>query len=209
MRKKLILILTMLIVTTGCVNVQNTSIENIVNEIVNNKSVIYNHNNKGFKYYLPTGMSVSYKDEYNEILKSDGYTYYLYVDLVRYYNSDKNDFDEEGTYLSYKFNNNDNEGIINVYYKEKNSYLVYVEYNYAKVETYVKKQDINKAIANSLVICTTIKYNKSIIQNLIGNDLSIVEEQVNVFEIKDDSSSLLEIDDTYYEPEKYDSEVIR
>ena len=209
MRKKLILILTMLIVTTGCVNVQNTSIENIVNEVINSKTVIYNHNNRGFKYYLPTGMSVSYKDEYNEILKSDGYTYYLYVDLVRYYNNDQTKYNEEDAYLSYKFNNNDNEGIINVYYKENNSYLVYVEYNYAKVETYVKKQDINKAIANSLVICTTIKYNKSIIKNLIGNDLNIVEEQVNVFEIKDDSSSLLEIDDTYHEPEKYDSEVIR
>ena len=209
MRKKLILILTMLIVTTGCVNVQNTSIDKIVNEIVHSKSVIYNHTNKGFKYYLPTGMSVSYKDEYNEILKSDGYTYYLYVDLVRYFSGEKSEYKEEDAYLSYVFNNDDKQGIINVYYKENNSYLVYVEYNYAKVETYVKKQDINNAIANSLVICTTIKYNKSIIENLIGKDLNTVEEQVNVFEIKDDSSSLLEIDDTYYEPEKYDSEVIR
>ncbi len=209
MRKKLILILTMLIVTTGCVNVQNTSIEKIVNEIVHSKSVIYNHNNKGFKYYLPTGMSISYKDEYNEILKSDGYTYYLYVDLVRYFSGEKTEYKEEDAYYSYVFNNDDKQGIINVYYKENNSYLVYVEYNYAKIETYVKKQDINNAIANSLVICTTIKYNKSIIENLIGKDLNTVEEQVNVFEIKDDSSSLLEIDDTYYEPEKYDSEVIR
>jgi hypothetical protein len=44
---------------------------------------------------------------------------------------------------------------------------------------------------------------------MIGKDLNTVEEAVNVFEIKDDSSSLLEIDDTYHEPEKYDSEVIR
>ena len=44
---------------------------------------------------------------------------------------------------------------------------------------------------------------------MLGEDLTTVEEQVNVFEIKDDSSSLLEIDDTYHEDEKYDSEVIR
>ena len=44
---------------------------------------------------------------------------------------------------------------------------------------------------------------------MIGKDLSSVEEEVNVFEIKDDSSSLLQIDDTYQEDEKYDSEVIR
>jgi hypothetical protein len=199
----------MLIVTTGCVNVQNTSIEKIVDEVIKSDLIIYNHNNNGFKYYLPSGMKVSFKDEYNEILKSDGYTYYLYVDLVRYISGEKNEYKESDAYYSYVFNNDDNEGIINVYYKEKNSYLVVVEYNYAKIETYVKKEDINEAVANSLVVCTTIKYNKSIIQNMIGKDLNTVEEAVNVFEIKDDSSSLLEIDDTYHEPEKYDSEVIR
>ena len=209
MRKKLILILTMLIVTTGCVNVQNASVEKITDEILKSKFVIYNHNNKGFKYYLPNGMTVSYKDEYNEILKSDGYTYYLYVDLVRYFTGESLDYNEEDAYLSSVFTNDDKKGIINVYYKEKNSYLVTVEYNYAKVETYVKKQDINEAIANALTITTTIKYNKSIIENMIGKDLSSVEEEVNVFEIKDDSSSLLQIDDTYQEDEKYDSEVIR
>lgn len=209
MRKKLILILTMLIVTTGCVNVQNASVEKITDEILKSKFVIYNHNNKGFKYYLPNGMTVSYKDEYNEILKSDGYTYYLYVDLVRYFAGETLDYNEEEAYLSSVFTNDDKKGIINVYYKEKNSYLVTVEYNYAKVETYVKKQDINEAIANALTITTTIKYNKSIIENMIGKDLSSVEEEVNVFEIKDDSSSLLQIDDTYQEDEKYDSEVIR
>lgn len=209
MRKKLILILTMLIVTTGCVNVQNASVEEITDEILKSKFVIYNHNNKGFKYYLPNGMTVSYKDEYNEIIKSNGYTYYLYVDLVRYFAGESLDYNEEDAYLSSVFTNDDKNGIINVYYKEKNSYLVTVEYNYAKVETYVKKQDINEAIANALTITTTIKYNKSIIENMIGKDLSSVEEEVNVFEIKDDSSSLLQIDDTYQEDEKYDSEVIR
>ncbi|MBQ7240534.1 MAG: hypothetical protein IJS56_03745 [Bacilli bacterium] len=209
MRKKLILILTMLIVTTGCVNVQNASVEKITDEILKSKFVIYNHNNKGFKYYLPNGMTVSYKDEYNEIIKSNGYTYYLYVDLVRYFAGESLDYNEEDAYLSSVFTNDDKKGIINVYYKEKNSYLVNVEYNYAKVEVYVKKQDINEAIANALTITTTIKYNKSIIENMIGKDLSSVEEEVNVFEIKDDSSSLLQIDDTYQEDEKYDSEVIR
>ena len=74
MRKKLILILTMLIMTTGCVCIQDTSVETIVKEVTSSDLIIYNHNNNGFKYYLPSGMHVSYKDEYNEILKSDGYT---------------------------------------------------------------------------------------------------------------------------------------
>lgn len=210
MRKKLILILTMLMITTGCVCIQDTSVENIVKEVTSSDLIIYNHTNNGFKYYLPSGMQVSYKDEYNEILKSDGYTYYLYVDLVRYFNEEKTKYEkDDDIYYSQTFKNGDNEGIINVYYKEKNTYLVYVEYNYAKIEVYVKKEDINKAITNALIVTTSIKYNKNIIQNMLGEDLSTVEEQVNVFEIKDDSSSLLEIDDTYHEDEKYDSEVIR
>ena len=78
-----------------------------------------------------------------------------------------------------------------------------------KVEVYVKKQDINDAVANAIIITSSINYNKNIIQNMIGKDLTTVEEEVNVFEIKDDSSSTLQIDDTYHEDEKYDSEIIR
>ena len=92
MRKKLILILAMLCLTTGCVCVQTASIEEIVDEILTSKVSVYNHNNEGFKYYLPSGMNVESKDEFNEIIKSDGYTYYLYVDLVRFYNEKESTF---------------------------------------------------------------------------------------------------------------------
>ena len=210
MRKKLILILTMLMVTTGCVNINNTSQEKIINEVLNSNQKIYNHTNNGFKYYLPLGMQISYKDEYNEIIKSDGYTYYLYVDLVKYINEEKVSFKEEGDiFYSHVFKKDDKEGIINVYFKEKNTYLVYLEYNYSKVEVYVKKNDINNAIANALIITSSMKYNKNIIENMIGKDLTTPEEEINVFEIKDDSSSTLQLDDTYHEDEKYDSEIIR
>lgn len=210
MRKKLILILTMLMITTGCVNINNTSPEKIINEVLNSSKKIYNHNNNGFKYYLPSGMQVSYKDEYNEIVKSDGYTYYLYVDLVKYINKEEVSLKEEGDiYYSHVFKKDDKEGIINVYFKEKNTYLVYLEYNYSKIEVYVKKNDINDAIANSLIITSSMKYNDNIIENMIGKDLTTPEEEINVFEIKDDSSSVLQIDDTYHEDEKYDSEIIR
>ncbi len=210
MRKKLVLILTMLILTTGCVNIQNASIEEIINEVLNSKETGYNHTNDGFKYYLPSGIDVIYKDEYNEILKSKGYTYYLYVDLVKYINNSVDTVKEEkDIYYSHVFKKDDNEGIVNVYFKEKNSYLVVLEYNHAKVEVYVKKQDINDAVANAIIITSSINYNKNIIQNMIGKDLTTVEEEVNVFEIKDDSSSTLQIDDTYHEDEKYDSEIIR
>ena len=61
-----------------------------------------------------------------------------------------------------------------------------------------------------------IDYKKyeSQIQKLIdahidSDEVKTIVKQVNIFEIKDDSSTLLEIDDTYHEDEKYDSEVIR
>ena len=209
MRKKLILILAMLCLTTGCVCVQTASIEEIVDEILTSKVSVYNHNNEGFKYYLPSGMNVESKDEFNEIIKSDGYTYYLYVDLVRFYNEKESTFKKnEDIYYNYIFENDNKKGVINVYNEGKGIYLVYVEYNYAKIETHVKKADINLAVTKALLITTSVKYNKNVISNMLGEDLVTAEEEVSVFEIKDDSSTVLQVDDTYYEDKSYDSEVI-
>ena len=209
MRKKLILILAMLFITTGCVCVQTASIEEIIDDILTSKISVYNHNNEGFKYYLPSGMTVSYKDEYNEIVKSDGYSYYLYVDLVRFYNGIQNTYKEvEDIYYSHVFENDNKKGVVNIYNEGKGIYLINVEYNYSKIEAHVKKEDINLAVTKSLLIVTSVKYNKNVISNMLGKDLTTTEEEVNVFEIADDSSTYLQVDDTYYEEKSYDSEVI-
>ncbi len=210
MKKKLILVLCILFLTTGCVSINDSSIEGIIKEVTSSNSKIYNHSNEGFKYYLPSGMTISYKDEYNEIIKCDGYKFYLYVDLVKYFNDVGNEYEvEKNIYYSHIFESKKIKGIVNVYEIESDKYLVSVNYNYAKIEAYVKKKDINKAVTKALIIATTMKYNKNVVNNMFGKDLSSLEEEVNVFNIEDDSSTFLQVDDTYYEEENYDSEVIR
>ena len=99
--KKVILSLLIVVFLTGCVSIQNASIDELVDTTINSKYALYNHVNRGFKYYLPRELEVSKSDKYNEIIKSKYYDYYLYVDLVRYFNKDSEDYQEkEGIFYS-------------------------------------------------------------------------------------------------------------
>ena len=84
--KKIILALIIVLTMSGCVNINNTTIDELIEVTMNSKYNLFNHQNKGFKYYLPRELFIVSDDEYNEVIKSKHYDYYLYVDLVRYFN---------------------------------------------------------------------------------------------------------------------------
>jgi hypothetical protein len=66
-------------------------------------------------------------------------------------------------------------------------------YNYAKIEVIVDKDDINKAVTNSLIVLSTIKYNKDIIKNMMDEDiLSFNEETFSIFNTNGKDSNFLE-----------------
>lgn len=67
--KKVILSLLIVVFLTGCVSIQNASIDDLVDTTINSKYTLYNHVNRGFKYYLPRELSVSKSDKYNEIIR--------------------------------------------------------------------------------------------------------------------------------------------
>ena len=74
MKKILIVIVTILVLTTGCSNVlnlKNASVDTIVDKTINSKYKLDNHINRGFKYYLPRELAVIKQDEQNEIIKYD------------------------------------------------------------------------------------------------------------------------------------------
>src|SRR5574344_1081786 len=154
--KKCILVITLLLLC-GCTNINNASVQDITKEVLGSKINSYNEYRTGYKYYLPQGLNVNSSKKYNEILNDDKYKYYLYVDLVSYLKK---------TDLSYKVNENaylsmtlDDKGYLEI--NEKNDkYLIEIMYNYAKIEVIVEKEDINKAVTNSLIVLSTIKYNK-------------------------------------------------
>lgn len=211
--KKTILILLVVLLTSGCVKVNEASIDNLVNTTINSKYKLYNHVNSGYKYYLPRSLKSTVTNEYNEIIKSKHYDYYLYVDLVSYYNKKPTIWKEDSTiYYSKLLSHDDKTGIVNVTQVD-DEYLVQVVYNYAKVEVKCNYTDLNEVITNSLVITSSIQYVDDVITSLLNeNDFTSAEEQVIIF--KDNSgevNTLEDFDDTYTgnEEDDYDPDVIK
>ena len=199
--KKIILLTILLISLTGCVNINSTSIENLVSTIKQSKLSLTNEYRNGFTYYLPVNMNVLSSDKANEVLTDGNYNYYLYADMISFYNKTSFDYKENKT--SYKsLNLKDDKAFGYLEINQKNDkYLIEIMYNYAKIEVMVDKDKINEAISNSLIVISSIKFNKDIIENMLGkNVLSFSEEEFNIFETNSSTSNFLEIEkefDTY------------
>jgi hypothetical protein len=193
--KKIILLTILLISLTGCVNINSTSIENLVSTIKQSKLSLTNEYRNGFTYYLPVNMNVLSSDKANEVLTDGNYNYYLYADMISFYN--KTSFDYKENKISYKsLNLKDDKASGYLEINQKNDkYLIEIMYNYAKIEVMVDKDKINEAISNSLIVISSIKFNEDIIENMLGkNVLSFSEEEFNIFETNSSTSNFLEIE---------------
>ena len=197
--KKFLLIIVILLFSTGCANVNKEDYKDIIDNRIkdNSKNKIYNTYHNGYKYYLPKYMNIKDSKDYNEKINSDDYTYYLYVDVISFYENKNNTYNTEGNYINYKFNYNKNNGYL-VVDKINDKYLVAIMYNYAKIEVKVEENDLNNAINNSIIILSTIKYDKDIIDNLIGdNKINSNEENLNIFDKVTNKSDFLDIVEEY------------
>jgi len=201
--KKILLMLCIFIITTGCVNIKNEDYKNIINNTIkeNSENKVYNRFGTGYKYYLPKYMNIKSSLNYNEKINSNDYTYYLYIDIISYHNKIKYSFKENN--YDYIFNYKDNYGYLSINQIE-NKYLVEILYNYAKIEVRVNEFDINEAINNSIIILSTIKYDDKIIENLISeNKLIGDEETLNIFENKAEKDNFMDVIEEY---DKYESD---
>ena len=212
--KRVLIFLLVILLSTGCMRIDKTNLDELATGILASKSSIYNHSNSGFKYYLPKNLKSIKEDEYNEILKGKYYEYYLYVDLVAYYNKSEVDYEViENCYYSKLLVKDSYRGVINVT-KSGNKYLVSVHYNYASVQVVVNESDINSAVSNALIVASSVSYNDDVIKKLLeSNDFSSVDEIVNIFEQRhEDNGTLGTIDEEYTGEEKndiYDPDIIR
>lgn len=212
--KKVLVFLLVILLSTGCTRVDEANIDDLTTAILASKNVVYNHNNSGFKYYLPKNLKLIKKDEFNEVLKGKYYEYYLYVDLVAYYNKSEVEYKVvENSYYSKLLEKDSYRGVINVI-PNGEKYLVSVNYNYASVQVVVNENDINSAVSNALIVASTVKYNDDVIKKLLeSNEFSSIDEIVNIFEQRqEDSGTLGTIDDEYAGEEKdsvYDPDIIR
>lgn len=184
--KKLI-ILFLLFFMTGCtiVRIDTNDIDNIINIILSKENKLYNQVGKGYKYYIPRGVTYIDTDELNDKLYSEGYYYYLYVDVVNYYyKTDINYKENDKSYYSKKIDKNGKKGYVQID-KYNGQYLIQFVYNYAKIETIVKKDDINSAILNCSYILSTIKFNNNVVKLMLDeNYLFNKEEKYDLFKPK-------------------------
>ncbi|MDE6141725.1 MAG: hypothetical protein K2G03_03885, partial [Bacilli bacterium] len=137
--------------------------------------------------------------------------YYLYVDLVRYFNNDSEEYKElDGIFYSAILSNDEKKGILNITELSNQEFLIEASYNYANIEVKVKEKDINEAVTNALSILTSIEFNYDVVKNLLQDDkLSSKEEQVDVFKGDLSEDAYLDIEEEIYtEDENKDPDMI-
>ncbi len=214
--KKLIIIIISLFILVGCTKISDLTYDDIINRVLASNVDLSNQYRTGYKYYLPRGLKVEDSKEYNEKITSESTKYYLYIDIVSYYNkvAENYNINNEALY-SQKIINNDKYGYVEIKkYNEEDNYLIEIMYNYAKIEVIVSHSAIKTTLFNAITILSSIEYNEDIINNFMGeNILEFSEVEINIFETKKTDSNELKYYEEYgtYEDDNLipDTDVIR
>ena len=200
MKKLLITLLISSIMVIGCSikKVSSNSVNDMLDTILYVDNKLVNTYMDGYEFYLPQGINVIDKKDYNLTIKDNKNNYYLYVDTIAYYYHQENTYEEKSDhYFSQKINYQGKEGFIDIVEKD-NYYFVVLMYNYAKIETYILKDDFNISFINMCSILSSIKYNETIIKENIGTDgVSFKEERFNIFDSKAENDNFLKYEEEY------------
>ena len=217
---KRFILIAIVLLASGCTNINKnlTSKDDIDKNfntlqatITDSNYEMYNNYRTGYKYYTPKGLYVRGGSEYNEIINSRKYSYHLYVDVISFYNRVISKYEEDNKALySKQINNKDKFGYVEVNELKNDRYLLEIMYNYAKIEVIVDKSDLEVAVANSMIILSSVKYNNDILTNLVGeNVLTSKEIEFNIFETKKTESNFLEVEaNNDYKEETNDPDLI-
>lgn len=204
-KKLLILILTLSILTlTGCTNLTNANLDKITNTMLSSKTNLTNNVFDGYKYYVPRGLRMVMKNDYNaSFLDEYNNTYYLYIDIISYYNNEKLDYNiNKDAYFSKELDYNKKEGYLEITkVKDSNYYFIEYMYNYGKIEAFVKEKELNSAIINMSCVLSSLKFNRTVLETIVGNKvLNYKEDIYDVMKPKGSTATK----DTYLEyEEKY------
>lgn len=176
--KKIAILLISVFLLAGCtaVRIDTKSIDNIVSVVLSKDNKLYNRVGKGYKYYIPKGVSYIDTDNLNDVLYSEGNYYYLYIDAVSYYyKKDINYVEDKAAYYSKRLSGK-KEGYLEI--KEVNGkYQIEFFYNYAKIETIVSKKDLEQAVLDISYILSTVKFNDNIISLMLKDDYFTNKEE--------------------------------
>ena len=185
--KKILFLGLLTLILTGCtiVRIDTTNIDNIISVILSKENTLYNRVGRGYKYYVPRGVTYIDSSGTNDKLYSNGVYYYLYLDEISYYYKKTTNYKVNNSkYYSKKIKNNGKTGYLEIT-KQNDLYLIEFVYNYAKIEALVPESDINDTVLNCSYILSTIKYSSNIVKlSLEDNFLKNKEEEYDVFSSK-------------------------
>lgn len=195
---KKILIVLLVILSSGCtiVRIDTNSTDNIINVVLSKENKLYNQIGRGYKYYIPKGVSYIDTNDTNDKLYSNGIYYYLYIDVINYYNNKEYEIpNNENHYYFKQINVNGKKGYVDIV-EEDGKYLIKFVYNYAILEAKVDKSQINEVILNASYILSTVKFNDNIVELLMNGDfLKQRDEEYDLFKSKGDNSSFLKYEE--------------
>ena len=184
MKKYVIVSIMLLLFVCGCTNINNLSYDEVVDKVLVNDVSKPNTAFKGYKLYLPKDMTLLNDSSSNNVLYSNNDKYYLYVDLVSYYNKVNNEYkinDNKEIVYSKVLNDDGKNGYILVT-KHKNEYFIEVMYNYAKIEAYVDYDNLSKTIINMCYITNSLVFNNSVTNLELNNsDDKLKEEKFDFY----------------------------
>ena len=204
MKKKIIILMISILTLSGCTNLTTMSINQVVDVMLEENTKLANNVFDGYKYYIPKGLKLITKDEYNASLKDEyNNTYYFYIDVVSFYNKEDVEYKVNNkAYFSKELDYNDKKGYLEITkIEETDAYFIEYMYNYGKIEAFVKENEIKSAIINMSSILKSLEFNRTVLESLIGNNvLDYKEDTYDVMKPKGSTATK----DTYLEyEEKY------
>ena len=204
MKKKIILLIISILTLTGCTNLTNMSTDEVVDVMLKNDTNLSNNVFDGYKYYIPKGLRLLEKDEYNASFKDEyNNTYYFYIDVVSFYNKEEAEYKVNNkAYFSKELDYNNKKGYLEITkIEDTDRYFIEYMYNYGKIEAFVKENEIKSAIINMSSVLKSLEFNRTVLESLIGNNvLDYKEDTYDVMKPKGSTATK----DTYLEyEEKY------
>ncbi len=193
--KKFLVVLAAILILSGCSSIQSKDYDTLISEVASSRYDIVNTYRTGYKYYAPGNMDISNILDYNETLEDSSHKYYFYVDVVSYYNRVIENYEvNPEAYYSKVINYQDKYGYIEINKWKNGKYLLEIMYNYAKIEVIVEEGFLKEAVSNAMVILASVKYNNSVLENIVGeNVLTSKEIEFNIFETKKSESNFLKV----------------
>ena len=203
-RKKVILLIIIALILTGCTRIDG-NVDNIISAMMTNEVEDVNTVSTGYELYIPIGVMQLVDNEYNQKFRIRDTYVYLYVDVVSYYYKNSLNYKSTDSYDYYykELSLNGKTGYVGINKLDDGSFFVEIVYNYSKIEFYCNERDLPMIVSNSLIIVNSIKYNDNLIKIQLDETTGEgIEVKYELDKPKDSESTFSQFLQEYVEEEK-------